>query len=89
MPEKNTALYLGPLLLKHKLSKKFPVDKGSCIKKIKFDNTIGSLDTILWLDLPLGIKWMNNSCAYNVIFVVLFNIWHENLASASTLWHEL
>lgn len=85
IPEQNAPPNLGTMLLKCKSLYILHENKQSNIKRIKFDNTINPSDTVKHLDLLLGITWMNNSCAYNAIFIVIFNIWHENPASTGTL----
>ena len=86
---------LNTLALKRKISQVIPKDKGKhpIIKKIKYyDSTSSSTDTsdaVLRLDLPLGSRWSNNSCAYDAVFVVLFNIWRENPRLTSTSWRTL
>ncbi|KAF8870506.1 hypothetical protein BD779DRAFT_1455303, partial [Infundibulicybe gibba] len=29
-------------------------------------------------DMPVGTKWENNSCAYDVVVTILFNIWRDD-----------
>ena len=37
---------------------------------------------------PLGVKWDRNSCAYDAILGILFNIWNEDHISHSRLFHK-
>ena len=37
---------------------------------------------------PLGVKWDRNSCAYDAILGILFNIWNEDHISHSRLFRE-
>lgn len=101
-PVQNQPLEYSALGLKRKLSqleinpkdnlnKVIPNDKHPFIKKIKYD-TSGSTNTsnpMLRLYLPIGTRWSNNSCAYDAVFVVLFNIWREDPIPTSTLWRTL
>ena len=46
------------------------------VKKVKFCHDIDPSAPIL-LNVPLGTQWQNNSCAYDAIITVLFNIWFD------------
>ncbi|KAF8224095.1 hypothetical protein L208DRAFT_1313282 [Tricholoma matsutake] len=35
------------------------------------------------------MQWENNSCAYDAIFALLFNVWREDPASIHASWQEL
>ena len=39
--------------------------------------------------VPIGTQWENNSCAYDAICTVLFNIWREDPAGITLSWNEL
>ena len=39
--------------------------------------------------VPIGTRWQNNSCAYDAICTVLFNIWREEPAEMTLSWNEL
>ncbi|KAF8234305.1 hypothetical protein L208DRAFT_1394331 [Tricholoma matsutake] len=38
---------------------------------------------------PIGTQWQNNSCTYNMIISVLFNVWCKNPNSVTQCWQEL
>ena len=38
---------------------------------------------------PIGTQWQNNSCAYDAICTVLFNVWREDPAETTLSWNEL
>ena len=96
-PVQNAPLEYNGLAVKRKISQVIPKYKQPILKKIKYDSehhidTSGSTitsDPVLRLDLPLGTSWLNNSCAYDAVFVVLYNIWRENPISTSNSWHTL
>ena len=91
-PLQNAPLQFNALAVKRKISQLevIPKNKQPIIKKIKYHHdTSGSTDPVLNLDLPLGTSWSNNSCAYDAVFVVLFNIWRENPVACGTSWHTL
>ena len=49
-------------------------------KKVKFcHNTATGSDSSapIHLNVPLGTQWQNNSCAYDAIITVLFNMWND------------
>lgn len=39
--------------------------------------------------IPVGTQWQWNSCAYDAICTVLFNIWQDDPNAMSTSWGEL
>ena len=39
--------------------------------------------------VPIGTQWENNSCAYDAICTVLFNIWREDPAEITLSWNWL
>jgi hypothetical protein len=101
-PVQNAPLLYNALALKRKISQVIP-KKHPILKRIKYDHiqayTSGSAvtvtmsdsesDPVLRLDVPLGTRWSNNSCAYDAVFVILFNIWRENPIASSTSWRTL
>jgi hypothetical protein len=54
-------------------------------KKVKFCHrtTIDDLSAPIRLNVPLGTQWQNNSCAYDAIITILFNIWYDPSPSLS------
>jgi len=36
----------------------------------------------------VGTQWQNNSCAYDAVITVLFNIWQDNPVTVTEDWHE-
>jgi hypothetical protein len=59
------------------------------LKMIEFEPTLtGSLQS-LSMNVPYGTQWENNSCAYDAIFTLLFNVWREDPASIQASWREL
>ena len=45
-------------------------------KKVKFGH-YNDPSAPIQLNVPLGTQWQNNSCAYDAIITVLFNIWYD------------
>jgi hypothetical protein len=69
-----------------------PAEKKPRIKRIKFDHLIDdplSTSKPIRLNIPLGTQWQNNSCAYDAVITILFNIWREDAISETDSWHEL
>jgi len=95
IPLKNAPLEFNALALKRTFSQVFPKYKQPFIKKIKYElqgNTSTSTDMsdpVLRLDVPLGTSWSNNSCAYDAVCVILYNIWRENPILTSNSWRTL
>ena len=40
-------------------------------------------------DPPIGMIWSQNSCAYDSVFTILFNIWRHNIDSWGTIFNQL
>ena len=59
-------------------------------KKVKFCNRATDLSApVRILDVPLGTQWQSNSCAYDAIITILFNMWHDpNPESATTSFED-
>jgi len=47
-------------------------------KKVKFSDNASDLSTPIQLNIPLGTQWQNNSCAYDAIITILFNMWLDS-----------
>ena len=63
-----------------------------CAKKLKVSHTAASsANTHLppCILTPIGTQWQNNSCTYDAICMVLFNVWCEDLAKTILSWNEL
>jgi hypothetical protein len=41
------------------------------------------------MPIPVGTQWKTNSCVYNTIITILFNVWCENLVAMTMKWSEL
>jgi hypothetical protein len=39
--------------------------------------------------VPIGTQWDSNSCTYDVIITILFNIWHEDPDTIAIVWNEI
>ena len=51
------------------------------VKRVKFHHDASTGDpsaTRIQLNVPLGTQWQNNSCAYDALITVLFNIWFDS-----------
>ena len=77
--------------VKRKISYILPAEKKPRIKKIKFDHLSDLTAKPIRLNIPLGTRWQNNSCAYDAVITILFNIWREDATciSETDSWHEL
>jgi len=51
--------------------------------------SLGSTESISVNILPLETQWENNSCAYDTIFTLLFNIWQEDPDHIQASWQEM
>ena len=56
-----------------------PTNKKQSIKKVKFHHNSAATDASapVQLNIPLGTQWQNNSCAYDAIITILFNMWSD------------
>ena len=41
------------------------------------------------VNIPMGTHWQNNSCAYNAVLIILFNVWWEDPDAIQVDWQEL
>ena len=54
------------------------------LKMPRFDHATDSISkpshasTTIQMNVPIGTQWQNNSCAYDAVITILFNIWHDN-----------
>jgi hypothetical protein len=60
-----------------------------CTKRIK--GSISDTENYVSSEsfVPVGSQWRNNSCAYDAILTILFNVWRENPERISRAWNEL
>jgi hypothetical protein len=47
------------------------------LKRVKFCHNAIDLSSPVQLNIPLGTQWQNNSCAYDAIITILFNMWSD------------
>jgi hypothetical protein len=74
---------------KRKSSYVVPAVKKPRIKKVKFTHLPNDPSKPVQLNVPLGTRWQNNSCAYDAVITLLFNIWREDAISETDSWGEL
>jgi hypothetical protein len=62
------------------LKRKSSIEDKSANKKIKNINYSHSDNGEIEMQIanPLGIRWSNNSCAYDSVFSILFSLWKSN-----------
>ena len=75
--------------VKRKLSYIIPAEKKPRIKKVKFCHLTNDPSEPIGLNIPLGTRWQNNSCAYDAVITLLFNIWRGDAVSETDSWSEL
>ena len=75
--------------VKRKLSYVVPAVKKPRFKKIKFNHLPDNPSKPIQLNIPLGTCWQNNSCAYDAVITLLFNIWRGDAISETESWGEL
>jgi len=65
---------------------------NTCAKRLKTSHNAGS-DANTHLSphvlVPIRTQWQNNSCAYDAICTVLFNVWREEPVERTLSWNEL
>jgi hypothetical protein len=73
---------------KRKMSGTFcgPVPK---LKMVKLESTSTDDAELHSVNIPVGTQWQNNSCAYDAVFTILFNVWRENPISMQADWQEI
>jgi len=66
---------------------------NACFKRLKISHdAVSDMNTTClspYVLVPIGMQWQNNSCAYNAICTVLFNVWHKDPAKTTLLWNEI
>jgi len=89
-PKKQTNAHIIPTQ-KCKSSYTCPASIDRCpLKKVKFDHlTTDPSNEAVQLNIPLGTQWQTNSCAYDAVLAILFNIWRECPAATTTAWQEV
>jgi len=75
----------SPLERKH--SYLVPQRGKPTLKRVKFHQNVDQ-SISLRLGVPVGTQWRNNSCAYDAVITVLFNIWQDNPVTVTEDWHE-
>ena len=76
-------------LVKRKLSDIVSDVKKPRTKKVKFSHLPDDPSEPIRLNIPLGTRWQNNSCAYDAVITLLFNIWRGDAISETESWGEL
>ncbi|KAF8225702.1 hypothetical protein L208DRAFT_1504476 [Tricholoma matsutake] len=59
------------------------------LKMIKLESTSMDDAEPHSVNIPIGMQWQNNSCAYDAIFTILFNVWRKNPLSTQVDWQEI
>ena len=54
-----------------------PKKTQSTSKKVKFHHNATDTSASVQLNIPLGTQWQNNSCAYDAMITILFNMWSD------------
>ena len=55
-------------------------------KKVCFTDTLTNASHNNHYVTPRGLKWSNNSCAYDTIFTLLFSVWWQNKSALLSLF---
>ena len=73
--------------LKRKRDSIVPTKKthGIGSKKVKFNHNTTDTSASVQLNIPLGTQWQNNSCAYDAIITILFNMWSDPNPATTSL----
>ena len=71
--------------LKRKGDNIIPTKKTQSIKKVKFCHNATDTSASVQLNIPLGTQWQNNSCAYDAIITILFNMWSDPHPATTSL----
>jgi PIF1-like helicase/Helitron helicase-like domain at N-terminus len=74
--------------LKRKCPYLIPKRSRPSIKRVKFQQ-INDNSGSQQLNIPMGTQWQNNSCAYDAVITILFNIWLDNPITVTESWHEI
>ena len=62
------------------------------LKKVRFHDALATepepRPTTIQTNVPVGTQWHNNSCAYDAVITILFNIWRDDPETMTDDWHE-
>ena len=72
-PSNSTHIHVATLAKRKKTN---VVPKFLKIKKVKFSH-YADTSAPIQINVPLGTQWHNNSCVYDAIITVLFNVWYD------------
>ena len=64
----------------------------ACAKRLKISHDTASFTNTHLppkVLVPVGTQWENNSCAYDAVCTVLFNVWCEDPVKTTLSWNEL
>ncbi|KAF8225484.1 hypothetical protein L208DRAFT_1306173 [Tricholoma matsutake] len=88
--------YTKKIELAHVLKKTPSLDlcQPHCLKKRRLNSDAGlaqnvQLSVSVHALVPIGTQWQNNSCAYDAICTILFNVWLDDPQTVSHSWHEM
>ncbi|KAF8220909.1 hypothetical protein L208DRAFT_1128840, partial [Tricholoma matsutake] len=48
------------------------------LKLVRVESVLGGSGNNHQINIPFGTQWKQNSCAYNSVITVLFNLWQES-----------
>jgi hypothetical protein len=75
--------------LKRKRDYSVPTKKTQSIttstKKVKFSHNAADTSASVQLNIPLGTQWHNNSCVYDAMVTILFNMWSDPNPATTSL----
>jgi hypothetical protein len=87
-PKKSSPANKLVLALKRKRPYIPSADIDTPLKKLKIDH-VASTSLGLHVNVPIGMQWHNNSCAYDATVTTLFNIWCEEPTSMTVSWQAI
>jgi hypothetical protein len=58
-------------------------------KRRRYNNVPDQVDDAMQHSRPVGMKWSENSCAYDSIFTIIFNIWQRDCTQWNLAFKQL
>jgi len=75
----------APVLGKRKLDAAFETEASKTASKNPGKANSDTTDRQALIGNPMGLRWSNNSCAFDAVLTFLYNVWLDNTTDRSRL----
>ena len=66
-----------------------PASMATKNKRRRYNNVPDQVDDAMQRSRPVGMKWSENSCAYDSIFTIIFNVWQRDYTQWNLAFEQL